>query len=243
MNASTVILIAFFTSAVTATGTVLLLQKAGALAPAAAAASAGQDASLVVVPDFTGVAEVDARANAAAAHIAVLVAGREGAAGRKPGTVVRQSIPPGQRVPRDHPVSVVLADELPRVPKVVGLPAADATLKLEQAGFKVSSGAKVPDATVPEGAVISQEPGAEEPHEKGGSVVLRVSAGPAEVEVPRVTGSVVQRAKADLEKVGLKPKVEWVSLAESQGLIVLRQTPAAGQKAKPGTEVTIVANQ
>jgi hypothetical protein len=34
-----------------------------------------------------------------------------------------------------------------------------------------------------------------------------------------------------------------VSLAESQGLIVLRQTPAAGQKAKPGSEVTIVANQ
>jgi serine/threonine-protein kinase len=74
-------------------------------------------------------------------------------------------------------------------------------------------------------------------------VVLRVSAGPAEVEVPRVTGSVVQRAKADLEKVGLKPKVEWVSVAESQGLLVLRQTPAAGQKAKPGTEVTIVANR
>jgi beta-lactam-binding protein with PASTA domain len=242
MNASTVILIAFFTSAVTATGTVLLLQKAGALAPAATA-SAGADESLVVVPDFTGVAEVDARANAAAAHIAVLVAGREGAAGRKPGTVVRQSIPPGQRVPRDHPVSVVLADELPRVPKVVGLPAADATLKLEQAGFKVSTGPKVPDATVPDGAVISQAPGAEEPHEKGGSVALRVSAGPAEVEVPRVTGSVVQRAKADLEKLGLMPKVEWVSVAESQGLIVLRQTPAAGQKAKPGTEVTLVANQ
>jgi hypothetical protein len=43
--------------------------------------------------------------------------------------------------------------------------------------------------------------------------------------------------------VGLKPKVEWVSVAESQGLLVLRQTPAAGQKAKPGTEVTIVANR
>jgi beta-lactam-binding protein with PASTA domain len=242
MNASTVILIAFFTSAATATGTVLLLQKAGVLAPAAAA-SASPDSALVVVPDFTGVSEMDARANAAASHIAVLVAGREGAAGRKPGTVVRQSIPPGQRVPRDHPVSVVLADELPRVPKVVGLPAVDATLKLEQAGFKVSTGPKVPDATVPDGAVISQAPGAEEPHETGGSVALRVSAGPAEVEVPRVTGSVVQRAKAELEKLGLTPKVEWVSVAESQGLIVLRQTPAAGQKAKPGTEVTLVANQ
>jgi beta-lactam-binding protein with PASTA domain len=242
MNASTVILIAFFTSAATAAGTVVLLQKAGVIPPAAAAAAA-PDQTLTVVPDFTGVTEADARANAAVAHVAVLVAGREGAAGRKPGTVVRQSIPPGQRVPQDHPVSVVLADELPKVPKVVGLPAVDATVKLEQAGFKVSTGSKVPDPSVPDGAVIAQVPGADEPLERGGSVALRVSAGPAEVEVPRVTGSVVQRAKADLEKVGLKPKVEWVSLAESQGLIVLRQTPAAGLKAKPGTEVTIVANQ
>jgi serine/threonine-protein kinase len=242
MNASTVILIAFFTSAATATGTVLLLQKAGVIGPAAAAAAAPEQ-ELVVVPDFTSVTEADARANAAASHVGVLVAGREPAAGKKPGTVVRQSIPAGQRVPRDHLVGIVLADELPKVPKVVGLGVADATAKLEQAGFKVSAGAKVPDPAVPDGAVISQTPAADEALEKGGSVVLRVSAGPAEVEVPRVTGSVVQRAKADLEKLGLKPKVEWVSVAESQGLIVLRQTPAAGQKAKPGTEVTIVANQ
>jgi eukaryotic-like serine/threonine-protein kinase len=242
MHASTVILIAFFTSAVTATGTVLVLQKAGVIGPPTAA-SAASEAALVVVPDFTGITEADARANAAVSHVAVLVAGREGARGRRSGTVVRQSIPPGQRVPKDHPVSVVLADELPPVPKVVGLTAADATLKLEQAGFKVSTGPKVPDATVPDGAVIAQTPGAEEALEKGGSVVLRVSAGPAEVEVPRVTGSVVQRAKTELEKLGLKPKVEWVSVAESQGLIVLRQTPPAGQKAKPGSEVTIVANQ
>lgn len=242
MNASTVILIAFFTSVATAAGTVVLLQKAGMVAPAAAA-SAAPEAGLVVVPDFTGVTEADARANGAVSHVAVLVAGREAVAGRKPGTVVRQSVPPGQRVPRDHPVTVVLADELPKVPKVVGLPAADATLRLEQAGFKVTTGAKVPDPVVPDGSVVSQTPGAEEPLEKGGSVALRVSAGPAEVEVPRVTGTVVQRAKAELEKVGLAPKVEWVSLAESQGLIVLRQSPAAGQKAKPGTEVTIVANR
>jgi eukaryotic-like serine/threonine-protein kinase len=242
MNASTVILIAFFTSAATATGTVLLLHKAGVVAPAATA-SAALEPQLVVVPDFTSVTEADARANAAVSHVGVLVAGREAAAGKKPGTVVRQSIPPGARVPRDHLVGIVLADELPKVPKVVGLSAADATLKLEQAGFKVSTGPKVPDATVPDGAVIAQTPGGDEALEKGGSVVLRVSAGPAEVEVPRVTGSVVQRAKTDLEKAGLKPKVEWVSVAETQGLIVLRQTPAAGQKAKPGTEVTIVANQ
>ncbi len=241
MNASTVILIAFFTSAVTATGTALVLARAGMLTPAPAAADA--EGSGEIVPDFSGLAEADARSNAATAHVALLVAGREATPGKRPGTVVRQSVPPGQRVPRDHPVSVVLADELPLVPKVVGLSLADATGRLEQAGFRVVTGAKVPDATVPEGAVISQAPAGEEGLEKGGSVALRISAGPEAVEVPSVTGSGVQRAKTELEQLGLKPVVEWVSVAESQGLIVMRQTPSAGEKAKPGTEVHIVANQ
>jgi beta-lactam-binding protein with PASTA domain len=242
MNASTVILIAFFTSAATATGTVFLLQRTGMLAPAQVA-SADPSAATQVVPELSGLTETDARANATAAELALFVAGREAAPGRKPGTVVRQSVPPGQRVAKNHPLSVVLAEELPKVPKVAGLTFADATVKLEQAGFKVSTGAPVPDANVPEGSVIAQVPAADEELEKGGAVSLRVSAGPAEVEVPRVTGMVAQRAKDELEKLGLQPRVEWVNMAESQGLIVLRQNPPSGQKAKPGTEVVIVANQ
>lgn len=239
MNASTVILIAFFTSAATATGTVFLLQRAGMLAPASAPnATAGE-----MVPELAGLTEADARANASAANVALFVAGREPAPGRKPGTVVRQSIPAGQRVAKLHPVSVVLAEDLPIVPSVTGLAIADATQKLESLGFRVSPGTKIPDPKAPDGMVIGQLPAANEGLEKGGTVSLKVSAGPAEVEVPRVVGSVAARAKTDLEKVGFKVKTEWVSLAESQGLIVLRQTPAAGEKAKPGTEVVIVANQ
>jgi len=240
MNASTVILIAFFTSAATATGTVFVLQRAGMLAPAAAP---DPGAPSEMVPELAGLTEADARANAVAAHVALFVAGREAAPGRKPGTVVRQSVPAGQRVAKQHPVSVILAEELPAVPSVVGLPIADATQKLESLGFRVSPGTKIPDPKAPDGAVIGQLPAANEGLEKGGTVSLKVSAGPAEVEVPRVVGTVAARAKTDLEKVGFKVRVEWVSLAESQGLIVLRQTPAAGEKAKPGTEVVIVANQ
>src|SRR5687768_17795511 len=155
MNASTVILIAFFTSAATATGTVFILQKAGMLAPSAAASAAAADAGQVVVPELAGLTEADARTNAAAAHVALLVAGREPTPGKKPGVVVRQSTPAGQRVPREHPISVVLADELPKVPKVVGLALAEATQKLETAGFKVVTGAKVPDPAVPDGNVIA----------------------------------------------------------------------------------------
>lgn len=238
MNASSVILIAFFTAALTSVGTTLLTQRLNGAPPVASAAPAEEP----IVPDFVGVLEADARVNAAAAHVALMVAGREASAGKKPGTVIRQSVPAGQRVPREHPISVVLADELPNVPNVVGQSGTDATARLEQAGYKVTSG-QVPHATVPEGKVIDQAPSADSPLEKGAVVALHVSGGPAEVEVPRVVGASVSHAKSELEKRGLKPVIEWTSIAESQGLIVLRQTPDAGQKAKPGTEVRLVANQ
>ena len=239
MHASSVILIAFFTAAVTSVGTTLVVQRVTAETAAPSAAPAAE----AVVPDFSGLLEADARANAATAHVALLVGGREASPGKKPGTVVRQSVPAGQRVARDLPIGVVLADELPHVPSVVGLAALDATARLEQAGYKALQGAAMPDATVAEGKVISQSPASDAELEKGKSVALVVSAGPAAVEVPRLTGMGLSGAKAALEKLGLKAVVQWASVAESQGLIVLRQTPEAGQKAKPGTDVQLVVNQ
>jgi len=239
VNPSSVFLIAFFTAAVTSVGTTLLTQRLNGAAPVASAAPVTEEA---IVPDLLGVTESDARVNAGVAHVALMVAGREASPGKKPGTVIRQSVPAGQRVPHEHPISVVLADDLPNVPNVVGQTGADAASHLEQAGYKASS-SPVPNATVPEGKVIDQSPAASSPLEKGATVALHVSSGPAEVEVPRVVGSSVSTAKQELEKRGLKPVIEWTSVAESQGLIVLRQTPDSGTKAKPGTEVRLVANQ
>lgn len=237
MNASSVILIAFATAVLTSIATTLVTQRIGM--GAAVESAAKQE---VVVPDFSGLTESDARANAATAHLALLVAGREAAAGKRTGTVIRQSIPPGQRVPPEHPVGIVLADELPKVPSLAGLTQLDATARLDQAGFKAVL-AQIPDATVPEGKVVSQLPPADASLEKGGSVTVRVSSGPTEVEVPRVIGMVASQAKKKLEEQGFKAVIEWANMAETQGLLVLRQTPEAGQKAKPGTEVHIVANQ
>ena len=236
MHLSTVILTAFLTATLTAAGTVVLMQRGGMLAPAAA-----EDG--VVVPTLVGLTEADARANAASSHVAVLVGGREASRDARPGTVIRQSIPAGQRVPRDAPVSVVIAAESLEVPSVAGQDIAEATARLEQAGYRVVVGDPRPDPSVPEGRILDQTPLAGAPLDKGGSVTLRASSGPAAVEVPRVAGLVLGQAKAQLEEVGLKPVVEWVSVAESQGLVVMSQDPAAGQKAKPGSEIRIVTNR
>jgi serine/threonine-protein kinase len=239
MNASSVILIAFFTALVTTIGTVVVMKTGGMLTPAPATSAAESQ----VVPDLVGLGENEARANSGTARLSFLVLGKEGVSGKKAGTVLRQSIPAGQRVPPNQPIGVVLADELPKVPKVVGLTLAEATARLEQSGHKISTAATVSDPSVPEGKVIDQVPGADEGLDKGGTVAVRVSGGPGDIDVPRVTGMTAQQAKAALEKAGFKAVIQWTNVAESQGLIVLRQTPAAGQKAKKGTDIEIVANQ
>src|SRR5829696_8393471 len=101
MDGASFILVAFFTSAATAAGTVYVLDKYNVLPKAPVVVES-------IVPQLEGVLESDARANATAAHVALLVASREPSADKKAGSVIRQSIAAGQHVPREHPVSIVI---------------------------------------------------------------------------------------------------------------------------------------
>ncbi len=236
MHGATAFLVAFLTSVVTAAGTVYVIERYDVLPKKAAPA-----APEAVVPSLQGLSEGDARANATAAHLALLVASREPNAEAKPGSVIRQSIPAGQRVPYQHPVSVVLADEVPKVPTVTGLAVAEATQRAEQRGFALKVGGSVPSPTVAQGNIIEQSPAADAQASKGATIVVQVSSGPGDVEVPKLIGFQVKKAEEELQKLGLKPVTRWVELAETQCYVVLSQKPAAKEKLKPGSEVTLTA--
>jgi beta-lactam-binding protein with PASTA domain len=237
MHGSTVFLVAFLTSALTATGTVYVIQRYKVLPSDSPAARAE-----AVVPSLVGLSETDARANAKTANLSLFVAARESAKD-KAGTVLRQSIPSGQRVPAEHPVNVVLSLGLTKVPSVAGVSVADATARLAASGYKLEVSEKVASPTVADGAVIDQTPAADSELEAGGVVKVRVSGGSPEVAAPKLVGLGVQNAQKELEKLGLKPVVRWVSLAETQAFIVLSQKPPAGEKVKAGADVEIVANR
>jgi serine/threonine-protein kinase len=232
MDGASVILSAFVTSALTAAGTVYVVEKYNIIPH-------GNQSSDVVVPDLHGVTEADARSNAAVAHIGILVAAREPTPDAKPGTVIRQSVNAGQRVPRDHPVSIVLAEEVPRVPAITGITVPEATKRLEQRGYTLQLTATVPDNTVAKDNIIDQTPKAETAHVKGGTVTVRVSSGPGDVELPKFIGVGINQAKTDIEKLGLKPVIRWVAMAETPTYVVLNQKPAAGEKVKPGGDVQL----
>ncbi len=236
MHGSTAFLIAFLTSALTSTGTVYVIQRYKILpndAPAHAEA---------VGPSLVGLSEADARENAKTARLAVFVVARE-ASKEKAGSVLRQSIAPGQRVPEAHPVNIVLSSGLTKVPSVTGATVADATARLSASGYRIEVGEQVPSPTVAEGSVIDQTPPAESEAEAGSVIKVRVSSGSPGVAAPKLVGLGVQTAQKEIEKAGPKPVVRWVSLAETQGYVVLSQKPPPGEKLKPGAEIEIVANR
>jgi serine/threonine-protein kinase len=235
MHTSTAFLIAFFTSIATSAGTVYVVERFDLMKRQAPAES--------IVPDLKGLSEADARANAQSSKVVLLVGAREPSADIKPGAVVRQSVPAGQRVPQQHPVSIVLAEALPKVPAVTGLTLADATKKLEELGYKVAQGEPVADAQAPAGNVVRQDPAADAPAEKGKVVNVVLSSGPGEVVVPKLAGFALAKAKTEIEKLGLNPVIRWVSLAETATYVVLNQKPAANEKAKAGSDVEVVVNR
>ncbi len=193
------------------------------------------------MPELRGVPEADARTNANVAHLAFLVASREPSTEVKPGTVLRQSMPAGQHVPRDYPLTVVLAEEVPRVPTVLGISVGEATQRIEQKGYRFQLGATLPSADAGAGIVIDQSPKGDVPQAKGSTVTVQVSSGAGDIEMPKLVGTSVTQAKTDLEKFGLKVTIRWVALAETPTYVVLNQKPVAGEKVKPGGDVVLTA--
>ena len=138
---------------------------------------------------------------------------------------------------------MTLATAIPKVPDVVGQELAQATAALVEAGYKVKEGEAQAHPTVAAGHVVEQAPVAGKALQAQEMVVLKVSSGPGEVEVPKVTGYNLSSAKKHLEDAGLEASVRWVSLAETASNIVLRQTPAAGERAANGAKVELVINR
>ncbi len=234
MDGTTGFLVALLTSAVTAGACVYGIERSNILPPRV---SAPPEA---IVPDLHAMTETDARSNANAAHVALFVGGHEASTESKAGTVLRQSIAAGRHIPIDSTVEVILvADDLPKVPDVAGLPLAQATYGLDQAGYTLYAGGTVPDPKIPEGSVVSQVPKAGHGYAKGGLVIAEISAGPGEVEVPKLLGTGVTAAKMQLEQLGLKAVVHWITVGETPTNVVLSQDPAPGKKVKPGGDVQV----
>lgn len=159
------------------------------------------------------------------------------------GTVVGQSPSEGAEVAEDATIRLEVARARPvvkliEVPDVVGSSAAEARGELRAVGLKVST--TTVGSQEPAGVVIAQSPAASVSLREGATVKLTVSAGPAKVGVPDVTGLDDASATLELERAGFQVRVldEPTTRVEEDG-VVLRQTPQGGSSASEGATVTI----
>jgi eukaryotic-like serine/threonine-protein kinase len=126
------------------------------------------------------------------------------------------------------------------VPTVVGADQANAEARLRQEGFKTDSTPKTSDR--PKGEVIGQDPSGGSRADKGSTVELTVSDGPAQVGVPQVAGLTLKSAQGRLTRAGLKSSVREESSDSVEKGRVISATPQEGQQVDKGSEVALVVS-
>jgi beta-lactam-binding protein with PASTA domain len=216
-----------------AQGTVVALIVARAAAPP-------PGATQVEVPSVIGLA-------ASSAVSALRDAGFEArvrlvTSSERSGTIVAQTPAGGTEVREGATVRLEIARaptvQRVEVPDVVGSAAAAARRQLRSAGLRVTTTSVV--SQEPAGTVIAQSPRGGAELREGGTVKLTVSTGPAEVEVPDVTGQDEASATSELERAGFQVRVIDESIEDpAQDGVVLLQAPAGGSTARDGATVTL----
>ncbi|MFF5793658.1 PASTA domain-containing protein [Paeniglutamicibacter sp. NPDC012692] len=171
--------------------------------------SVSKGPELFAVPNLTGRKLAAAEKDLAEAHLALGEVSRKYSEEVDKGVVISHSPETGDKVRRSSKVALVVSrGPAPvDVPNLVGMKAGKAKSALKDAGLKGAEGSKEYSRTVPEGAVVSQDPAGGQA-ERGSTVTYVVSRGPRMIEVPDVQGKQVGEARAALEALGFKVEVD-----------------------------------
>jgi eukaryotic-like serine/threonine-protein kinase len=219
-------------------------------APGAALAEGGTlrltvslGATLTAFPDVVGRPEGEARATLEEVGLVVAPVTRAHDEDVPVDTVVSTALPEGVepesdgRIARGTPIGLVVSDgPAPRaVPEgLVGAARADAVAALEAVQLDATV-REDHSETVPAGVVISADTAAGEEVERGATVGLVVSIGPAPIAVPDVLWISGAMAADQLEKAGFTV----AGIEGSPSGMVLATDPVAGELHQRGTAVRV----
>lgn len=133
------------------------------------------------------------------------------------------------------------SEEPVAVPALIGMTEDEAVAELEALGLTADS-EPVTGTDCETGTVTGQDPPEGQEVAVGTTVTLEVCAGPAEVTVPQVIGLQEDAAVAELERLNLVPKVEYVESPAREGEVV-DADPAPGETVKEGDEITLEVSE
>jgi beta-lactam-binding protein with PASTA domain/predicted Ser/Thr protein kinase len=149
------------------------------------------------------------------------------------GTVLGTDPPAGRSWPQTKPVAILLAAS-PPLPNFVGMDVHAAEQWAQQHGVHLVE-RQDQNSQQPQGTVTGQEPGAGSAYQQGQTVVVTVSNGPAEVNVPDPIGLNVNQATRLLQDAGFQVQVEQLGLFGDR---VIDYSPVG--QAPPGSTITLL---
>ncbi|HUF84069.1 MAG TPA: PASTA domain-containing protein, partial [Acidimicrobiia bacterium] len=212
------------------------------LAIATALVLARPGAATTAAPSLVGLTQKDAADRASQAGVRMEV--EERTSDDPAGFVIEQSPGPGEWLRDGGTVTVVVSRGPPPVPvpDVTGQPEAAAQLTLTAEGFLVEL---VPEHSedAPAGTALRTDPPAGAKHPPDSTIKLVVSAGPAPVPVPDVTGRTYDEAVTVLADARLNATLAEEFSDEVEAGKVIRTEPAVGAPAARDSAVTVVVSK
>lgn len=186
------------------------------------------------VPKVTGIKLQAAEFQLKEAKLGVKVVRREA---KKPKNIVLDQAPQADAKVVQGTVVTLVASKGPpgaKVPKLMGLAAADAVKQLQKLGLTAKLQQTAAAGAAP-GSVVQQSPQPGKRLKRGAAVTLAVAKGAAAIVVPSVIGHSQQDAEHDLEQRGLNVDAVTVASSQPAGTVVAQRPPANGKLQQGGT--------
>jgi eukaryotic-like serine/threonine-protein kinase len=158
------------------------------------------------------------------------------------GRVFDQNPNPGTRIQKGDRVTILVSTGAPRtsVPDVVGLNYGDAVQALNDANLNAKKHEVF--SQKPVGQVVAQDPPAGEEVVEGTEIVLDVSKGTKQIEVPSVVGMTEADARSTLEQAGFAVSSTSAPSDTTPQGNVSDQSPDGGTQAAEGSTVSITVS-
>lgn len=210
--------------------------------------SGNADKDIVEMVDFIGKDVSDAKDFAGTHDLKLEINEKESDEGVSPGTILSQSVEPGEVLKRGDQFSVVIAKEkeMVNVPDLENMTISEAQSVLKSLGLNLIVDKTEYDEDVPADRIIRQKPRSEESVAKGEDVHVVMSKGQDSkvAVVPNLRGVTIEKARALLNQQGLKlgniDEREDISVGPGE---VVWQQYNSGNQIKQGQTVDIIVSK
>ena len=195
----------------------------------------------LAVPDVVGISAEDAQAELEEAGFTSVTVEQRADPEAEEGSVLESDPAAGEEIAPDDPIVLYVSSgpDAQAIPSVDGLSQGEAQNALREAGFVNVTVEEQNHDTIAAGTAINTDPPAGDEVAPETEILLLISSGPGNVQVPDLVGMTREQAEAALQDRGLTASFHEVEDPGNPPNTVVSQSIAVNQEVAPGTTVTV----